>query len=272
MALAGEHGRKARFLAGGTDLLIDMKLLRVEAECLIDLTDISELRGIVFDGKELKIGAATPIRAVVSHPLVMDRYAALFEATSEMATTQIRNVATIGGNLCTASPGAEIAPPLLALGARIEITCESKVKSLPLDEFFVGPKESILGIGEILTAIFLPVPVDGAGSAYIRISRTHSDLRQINAAAALVAQNGVCEDVRIALGAVAPTPVRARNSEDRLRGRLLSRNRILEAANLVVADISPRTSIRSTSHYREHVAPVLVKRVLERALQRAQGI
>jgi carbon-monoxide dehydrogenase medium subunit len=268
LSLGKRFGGRAKFLAGGTDLLVDMKLLRTEPEYLIDITAIPELRGITFDGKELRIGPTTRIRELTAHSVLTADYAALSEATSEMATTQIRNIATIGGNLCTASPGAENAPPLLVFGASVEIRNASGTKKVPLEDFFVGPKKSTLDPGSLLTCISIPVPTGNAGSAYLRISRTHSDLRQINAAAALVTENGICKDVRIALGAVAPTPVRARKAEDMLRNRRLDQRRIEEAMLRVVADIEPRTSIRSTSDYRRRVAPVLVRRVLQRAHDR----
>ena len=268
LALAEKYGERARFLAGGSDLLIKIKLLRVEPECLIDLTGIDELRGISINDEELRIGAATSLNEINSFPLIKKNYTGLFEATSEMATTQVRNNASIGGNVCNASPGADTVPPLLTLNAKVNLTTGSGKKTVPLEEFFTGPGKTILSLGDVLTSISMPSLSSNTGTSFIKISRTHSDLPQLNAAAAIKVENGICTGVRIALGAVAPAPFRAIRAENVLKNRKPDQNTFEEAAGVVAAEIKPRTSIRSTEEYRKMVAPVIVKRALIKAYQR----
>ena len=271
LSLARKYGDRARFLAGGSDLLIDIKLLRIEPEYLIDITGIDELRGITCNEKELRIGAATILSEVSNFPLIRENYTALFEATSEMATTQIRNNASIGGNLCNASAGADTVPPLLVLKAKVNIATETGRKTVPLEKFFTGPGKTILNRGDMLTSISIPTAGPNTGTAFIKISRTHSDLPQLNVAAAVHVENGICKDARIALGAVAPVPIRAIKAENALRNKKLNQNTIEEAAGAVAAGINPRTSIRSTADYRKRVAPVIVKRALTKAYERLQN-
>ena len=268
LVLIEKYGERARFLAGGSDLLIKIKLLREEPECLIDITGIEELRGISINEEELRIGAVTSLNEINCFPIIKKNYTALFEATSEMATTQVRNNASIGGNLCNASPGADTVPPLLVLEAKVNITIGNEVKTVPLEEFFTGPGKTILNRGDILTSISIPISSSNTGTSFIKISRTHSDLPQLNAAAAIKVENGICTDARIALGAVAPTPVRAIRAENILKNRKPDHNAFEEAAGVVVTEIKPRTSIRSTEDYRKMVAPVIVKRALIKAYQR----
>lgn len=268
VSLAKKYGDKAKFLAGGTDLVVDMKILLVEPECLIDVTAIDELKGINSDEKGLRIGATTLLSEIHNLHLIKKNYIALFEATSDLATTQVRNIATIGGNLCNASPGADCAPPLLVLGAKVDIANQSGIKTVPLEEFFIGPKKTVMTTGDLLTRISLSAQAQDLATSFIKISRTHSDLAQLNAAAALRADNGICKAVRIALGAVAPTPVRAKKAEDVLRNKKLSLDAIDEAASMVTKDIKPITDCRSTEDYRRDVAVFIVKKALQKAFKR----
>jgi len=270
ISLLGKYGDKAKVLAGGTDLLIDIKLRRIKSDYLIDITGIAELKGITSDERGLRIGATTLQSEIVGSQLIQDKYVTLFEAVGKMGTTQIRNIATIGGNLCTASAGADTAPPLLVLEAEIEIASKSGRRTVPLEEFFTGPGQTVLKAGELLTAILIPATSPHTGTSFIRISRTASDLPQLNAAVALKTDNSMCKEVKIALGAVAPTPIRARKAEAILKNRELNQDAIEEAANMVVGDINPRTSIRSTSEYRKDVAIVITKRALLKAWERSK--
>ena len=270
ISLLGKYGNKAKVLAGGTDLLIDMKLLRKRPEYLGDITGINELKGITSNEKELRIGAITLLSEIGNSRLIQDRYAALFEATSEMATTQIRNLATIGGNLCNASPAADTAPPLIVLEAKAEIASQSGIRTVPLEEFFTGPGETVLTAGDILTAILIPAPAQHMGTSFIKISRTASDLAILNVAVALITDNNTCREVRIALGAVAPTPIRAKKAEDILTNRELTQDTIEKAASTVTEEIKPISDVRSTSDYRRDVAAVITKRALLRAYERSK--
>jgi len=272
VSLLKKYGDKAKVLAGGTDLLVNMKLRRLGPDCLVDITGITELKGITFNGKELRIGATTLLSEIATSQLIRDKYATLFEAAVEMATTQVRNIATIGGNICNASPGADTVPPLMVLEAKAEVASQSGTKTMPLEEFFTGPEETVLTEGDILTVISMPPPAQHMGTSFIRISRTASDLPQLNVAVALKTDNSTCKDVKIALGAVAPIPIRARKAEAILKNMELTQDTIEKAANAVTEEISPRTSIRSTSDYRRAVAPVITERALAKAYERSKEL
>jgi len=270
ISLLEKHGDKAKVMAGGSDLLVTMKLQGIQPKYLVDITGINELKGITLNGKGLRIGATVLLNDLADSQLLQEKYVALFEAVCLMGTTQVQNIGTIGGNICTASPGADTAPPLLVHDARVEIASQSGKRTVPLDEFFTGVDQTVLSAKEVLTAILMPAPSPHTGTSFIRISRTASDLAQLNAAVAVITEDGKCKDARIALGAVAPTPIRARKAEAVLKNRELNPDIIEEAANTVVEEISPRTSVRSTTEYRKDVAPVIVKRALLRAYERSK--
>ncbi|MFC1938430.1 FAD binding domain-containing protein, partial [Chloroflexota bacterium] len=237
LSLLGKYGDKASILAGGTDLLIKMKLLQVKPEYLVDITAIPKLRSISFDEKDLRVGTTVLLSELETSKVIQENYTALFEAICEMATTQVRNIATIGGNLCNASPAADTAPPLLVLEAKINIATQSGIRTVPLEDFFVGPGNTVLAAGDILTGISIAPPSQHMGTSFVRISRTSSDLAKLNVAAALTTHNGICEDAKIALGAVAPTPIRAKRAEAILKNRKLNQDAIDEAADMVGEEI-----------------------------------
>ena len=270
VSLLEKYGAEASILAGGTDLLVSLKLLRISPKYLIDITG-AELGSITPSENETRIGATTTINELAYSPLIYEKYTALAEAVQQMGTTQMRHVATIGGNLCRASAGADTAPPLLALEARAEIYRRSGRRTIPLAEFFIGPGQTALTPGEILTAITIPTPAPHTGSSFIRINGAVSDLPQLSAAATVVTENNRCTGARIALGAVAPTPIRARQAEKLLISKNLNQETIATAAGKVSEDISPRTSFRSTADYRRDVAAVIVKRALFKAYERGRG-
>ena len=265
-----EYGDKAKVLAGGSDLFISIKLHRIGPEYLIDITGITELNGITFNGKELRIGAATLLSEIADSQLIRDKYVTLFEAAAEMATTQVRNIATIGGNICNASPAADTAPPLIVLEAKAEITGQSGMRTILLEEVFTGPGQTVLKAGDILTAISIPAPVQYRGTSFIKISRTASDLATLNAAVALKTDNGTCQEVKIALGAVAPTPIRAKKAEAILKKEGVNQDTIAKAARAVTEEISPITDVRATSDYRKEVAAVITKKALLKAYERSK--
>ncbi|MFC2019291.1 FAD binding domain-containing protein [Chloroflexota bacterium] len=271
VSLLERYGNEASILAGGTDLLVSLKLLRISPKYLIDITGIGELGGVTGGENETRIGATTTIKELARSVLIYEKYTALGEAAQQMGTTQMRQVATIGGNLCRASAGADTAPPLLALKARAEIYRRTGGRTIPLAEFFIGPGQSALTPGEILTAITIPAPAPHTGSSFIRINGTVSELPQLSAAATVVTENDQCTSARIALGAVAPTPVRARQAEKLLISKELNREVVEAAAHKVTEEISPRTSFRSSADYRRDVAAVIVKRALIKAYERSRG-
>ena len=270
ISLLRKYGDKAKVLAGGSDLFINIKLHGFRPEYLVDITGITELKGIIFNGKELRIGASALLSEIADSQLIRDKYVTLFESVVEIATTQVRNIATIGGNICNASPAADTAPPLIVLEAKVEIAGRSGVRAVLLEEFFTGPGQTVLQAGDILTAISTPAPVQHRGTSFIRINRTASDLATLNVAVALQTDNSTCQDAKIALGAVAPTPIRAKKAEAILKRGKVNQDSIEEAANAVTEEISPITDIRSTVDYRKDVAAVITRKAISKAYERSK--
>ncbi len=267
-ALLAEHGDQARLVAGGTDLLVQMKMERVRSTCVISLAEVGELNGITSnDG--FAVGATTSIRAVSMSDPVRKRYAALFEACDAFSTVPIMIMGTIGGNLCNASPAADSAPALLVFDASVNLVSSAGSRVLPLEKFFTGPGSSALGKGEVLHSVRLPKPADGTGSAFLKVSRVVADIAQVCAAVTLVRDGDEITDCRIALGAVAPTPARVPRAEKTLIGRTFEPEAAEAAARIVEEDISPITDVRATAAYRRRVSRVIVRDALVTAWQRA---
>ena len=265
LRLLDEWGEDARVLAGGTDLLVQMKLRRVEPRCLINVKRLG-LRYIREEGEEVRIGALTRLRDLERSELIEREFPALHEAVRAMASVQVRNMATIGGNLCNASPAADTAPPLMVYGARLRLKSLRGERAVPVEEFFRGPGETVLERGEILVEVEAPRP--RGGSAFIKLSRTAMDLAKVNVAVLVSLEGGVISAARIALGAVAPTPVRAREAERFLEGRAPTRENFRRAGEIASTEIRPITDLRSTAWYRREVSKVLVADALERAVGR----
>jgi CO/xanthine dehydrogenase FAD-binding subunit len=266
--LVAEHGDQARLIAGGTDLVVQMKMERDSPSLLISLAGIEKLRGITSrDG--LNIGAMTPIRDVAGSATVRRQYAALYEACQAFSTVQIMIMGTIGGNLCNASPAADTAPALLALDASVDLVTGDGSRRVPLGEFFTGPCKTVLAKGEVMRSVALPEPDPGMGSAFLKISRVVADIAQVCAAVRLVRDGDRITDCRIALGAVAPTPVRIGRAEESLTGGTGGVEAFERAARIVAEDIRPISDVRATATYRLHAAKVIVRDALTTAWQRA---
>ncbi|WP_413848580.1 FAD binding domain-containing protein [Albidovulum sp.] len=267
-ALMKEHGPGARLLAGGTDLLVQMKMERLRPELVISLSGVKELAGIT-DGDGLTIGAATTIWEISKSPEVGARVAALREACNAFSTVSIMFMGTLGGNLCNASPAADSAPALLVHDASVVIRSVRSERRVPLAEFFTGPGRTVLKPGEIVTAVTIPAPTAGTGSAFRKISRVVADISQVCAAVSLVREGGRVTACRIALGSVAPTPVRVARAEAALVGANGTAEAFAAAAEIVAADIRPISDVRASESYRRHVAQTIVRDALQTAWQRA---
>jgi len=269
--ILSKYGSDAKILAGGTDLLILIKMGVLKPRCIVNIKKISDLYGIREQGDQLIIGALTKLRTLEKSKIIKENFTALYEAVKSMASVQIRNMATIGGNLCNASPAADTAPPLMVFNASLKIVGLNGEKIIPITSFFKGPKRTILKHDEILTEIILSCPGNRTGSAFIKIARTAMDLAKVNVAVKLViGEDNVIEDVAVALGSVAPTPIRAFSVEKYLRGKIFSEEIALEASKLVVKDISPITDARSTVEYRRHISKVITYEALVKAFKRAK--
>ncbi|MFQ5610559.1 MAG: FAD binding domain-containing protein [Anaerolineae bacterium] len=267
-----EYSSEAMLLAGGTDLLVMMKSGLVSPKAIINLKRVPGLAGITTGNGDVRLGTLTTFRAIETSALLQERCPALPEAAKWLGSVQIRHLATLGGNVCRASPSAESAPPLIALGAQAHIVGPDGERALPLDEFFTGPGTTVLAPGEILTEIRVPVPAARSGAAYLRRSiRPLMDLAIVNVAASVTLDEAGQSfvDARIALGAVAPTPIRARQAEAALRGQPATETVLEAAAALAAEEARPITDVRSTADYRRAMVRLLTRRALERALARA---
>jgi len=260
-----------KVLAGGTDLVVDLKIGRYKPKTIVDISGIKSLRYIVDEGDKVRIGALTRMQDIVESPVIREKLPVLAEAASMLGSWQIRNMATVGGNLCNASPAADSAPPLLVHEAKIKLTSIEGTREIPITEFFTGPRKTVMYKTELLHEIVVPYDADFARSySYVKVGRRNSfTLSVVAIAAVLKIRNKRIEDVRIALNAVAPTPVRARSVESFLKGKEVRSDVIEEASELVLNDISPISDVRASAEYRKHISRVLVKDALLKALERA---
>jgi carbon-monoxide dehydrogenase medium subunit len=267
------YGSKAKLLAGGTDLCLRLERRVVDPGVVVDLKKIRALRGIKLNRQGLTIGALTLMDEIASSPSVKGRYSIIADAAAVVGSIQTRNRATVGGNLCNASPAADTAPALMALSARARIASSRRQREVPLEEFFLGPGKTCLQANELLKEIFIPSPALKSGSSFQRCTRTTMDIALVNCAVfmSLASKQEVVSDVRIALGAVAPTPIRAKPAETFLIGKIADQDAIEKAAELAAAGVSPIDDVRSSAGYRRQMARVLTRRALKEALNRARG-
>ncbi len=258
LELLSKYRGEARVLMGGTDLLVKMKMRALEPSHIISLRKVRELDYIEFDDRGVRIGAGTRLRTIEKSEEIRERFPALWEAVRVIGSVQIRNMGTIGGNLCNASPAADTAPPLIVYGAEAVIVGPRGERRVRVEEFFKGPGKTVLEPDELLREVFIPY-VDDAGSVFLRLTRTSMDIAKISIAVAAWFRDAEITDCRIALGAVAPTPIRIPRAEEFLRGRRISMETLDQAGRIVSEDIKPITDARSTAWYRRAVARVLTR-------------
>jgi carbon-monoxide dehydrogenase medium subunit len=272
ISLLSQFGQKAKVISGGTDLLMQMRQKELLPDYLIGLGDIPDLDYIKYDEiRGLKIGALTHLVNIANSPSVRSKFSILAQAASLLGTPTIRNQATIGGNLCNAAPSADIAPSLLVLGAVAKIEGIAGEKIVPFESFFIGPGQTILGNNHLLTEIQVPNLPPHSGGVYLKQTRSQgADLALVGVAALVVMEGKILRDVKIALGAVAPTPIRAKKAEEILRGNELD-NKILEASSqAAVNEAKPIDDVRSSADYRRKLVAVLTKRAVTQAVQQAE--
>jgi len=270
--ILSKYGTNAKVLAGGCDLVPSMRRREVKPECVVSIGSIPGLDYIKGDGRAgLRIGPMTKIRSVELSPVVRRDYVALYEAVHSIASIQVKTTGTAIGNLCVATPASDIAPALVVFGAELRIVGPGSERGLPIENFCVGVKRCALQPGEMVTELILPPPPAGAGSAFLKLARTAADIAKINVAVMLTVANNTCNEVRIALGSVAPTLLRAKKAEDALKGKKLDQKVIEAAAQAAAEEAKPITDIRSTAEYRKETTRVLVGRAIEKALERAKA-
>ena len=273
MALLEEKWGKAFPLAGGTDLLVQMRRGRAQPEHLVDLKAIPGIRYVVEENaSRVKIGALSSLSSLEKSLYKSPTHRLLAEAAASIGSVQVRNKGTLGGNLCNASPSADMAPPLLALDARVVIDSPRGQRALPLQDFFQGPGKTALARGEILREIQIPFPPAGAGAVYLKLSRRRGmDLAIVGVACLLsLDSESCCQQVRIALGAVAPTPIRATRAENALLGEKVSDRLIEQVSRIAVEESRPISDLRASAEYRREMIRVLVQRSLELSRKRVQ--
>ncbi len=273
VALLVAEGRDARVFAGGTDLLVQIKEELVEPSLLVDIKNITQTRAISIGSQDIRIGAAVTGAELGEHDQLKALWPGVVEAVELIGSTQVQGRATIGGNLCNASPAADSVPALIAAAATVVIAGPQGIREVPVEEFMESPGKTSLAQGEFITTIVLPKPRSRSGDAYLRfIPRTEMDIAVVGAGAAIVLNpDGSCSALRLALGAVAPTARLVTAASGILLGNKLDEN-ILEAlANAARDTCSPIDDKRGTIEFRTQVAGVLACRAIKTAWQRAEA-
>jgi len=276
VALLHELGEAGRPIAGGTDLVVQMKEGHTRfpyPDMVVSLQRVKGLRNIEFSEKDgLRIGAGATMSEVANHEAVLARYQALAEGAGVVGSLQTMNMGTIGGNVCNAAPSADTVPPLLAFDADAVIVGPNGRRSQPLREFFAGPGQTKLKPGELLAELRLPTPPANTGSAYLRHTpRKQMDIAVVGVAVTLTLDGQTVKRARVALGAVAPTPLRAVSAESALEGKPASGETFATAAEAAVSDCSPIGDVRGSAEFRRHLVRVMTERMLKLAAERAGG-
>jgi len=275
MSLLNKYGNKAKVLAGGTDLVPQMKEKTIRPEYVISIGRIAGLDYIRFDGeKGLRIGALTTIRSIEQSPQLQPKYGLICQAASQMASIAVRNVATVGGSLCNASPSADTAPALIALSAKAKLVSAAGERIVPLEDFFTGPGATVLKTGELLTELQIPSPPAHTAGVYIKYSTRGGEELALIGVAALLTLNtgdGTCTDAKVVLGAVAPTPIRARGAEGVLKGKRIDQGLIEKAAQTASDESSPIDDIRGSAEYRREMLKVFARDAIKQAAELAKS-
>jgi aerobic carbon-monoxide dehydrogenase medium subunit len=263
--MLAERPGQARLLAGGTDLLIQMEAGKRRLEQVVSVGRIPGLDTIAWDARNgLTIGALVTLRQIELHPAVQERYPALQRGAAEVGSVQIRNLATLAGNVCNASPSADTSPALLALDATVRIAGTNGSREMAIGDFWTGPGRTALGPDEMLSAIHLPVPDPNARTFYYKLAvRKAMDLAMVGIAISLVPQNGSFSNARIALGAVGPVVLRATEAEQAITSGPVTPERIAEAAQLAMAASKPISDQRASAEYRREMVATLTRRGLQ---------
>jgi len=264
--------KNTRLLAGGTDLLVDIKEGIVHPENLISLAGIGGLKGIEKQDGRLRIGPLTTPFEIASHPLVNRHIPALADAARNMASPQIRSMATVGGNIASAVPSADLPPSLIAADAVVRLACSEGSREIDLADFFIGPRTTACRSGEVLTDVFMPVAPPQTGIAYEKfVPREANALAVASVAARLTLEEEKIAKSILVLGAVAPVPLPASGASGLLDGKEPSEALFLEAAAEAAAESRPISDVRASLWFRAEVVNVLAKKALAHALSRAEG-
>lgn len=259
----------ARLVAGGTDVLVRLREGRYHPPALVSLRRVESLRRIE-PGRVWTIGAGVTVAELLEHGELAAAFPVLVEAGRRLGSVQIRSAATVGGNLCNASPCADLAPPLLVLEARARIASAAGEREVPLPEFFVGPRRTALAPGEVLSALVVEAPPAGARATFLKQGRVRMDIALASVAVRLDLEGARCVQARVAAGSLAPTPTRLTEVEALLAGTELDDATLARARAAAEREVRPITDVRASAEYRRHLAGALVARAV-RALTRPEA-
>ena len=272
VALLSEHGDRARPLAGGTDILVELRVGRRDIDLLVDVKGIPELNEISYDPSGgLTLGAAVECYRIYGDAAVSDAYPGIIDFASLIGGTQIQGRASVGGNLCNAAPSGDSIPALIALGATAKIAGADGEREVPVEDFCLAPRQTVLQPGELLVSLHFPAPVAGSGARYIRfIPRNEMDIAVAGAGVSVVLDNGNIKSARVALASVAPTPLFVKEAGDALAGQPATDDSVRVASQLASEAASPITDMRGTIEFRKQLCEVLTRRALHTAIERAK--
>ncbi|MCX6612735.1 MAG: xanthine dehydrogenase family protein subunit M [Acidobacteria bacterium] len=264
----------AYLLAGGTDLLVQLRAGRKETDLVIDIKRVPELNEISFDPSTgLTLGAAVNWADIQEHPDVKRHYPSLAEVSSIIGGTQIQGRASLGGNLCNAAPSADSIPLLIALGARCRIASVNGEREIAVEDVCIAPGKNSLKPGDLLVSVHFPAPKPSSGAQYLRfIPRNEMDIAVAGAGASVVLNNGIFAEARIALASVAPTPLFVQAAGDSLKGKPVNEESIEAAAEIAKQAAQPISDMRGTAEYRRHLCAVLTRRALQAAVKQAKEL
>ncbi len=265
ISILSKYGERAQILNGGTDLIVGIRDKIIQPEYLVDIKAIPQLNRITYNKQDgLNIGATVTLNEISDSKVVQKNYPILAEACKTVGSYQVRNRATLVGNICNASPAADTAPPLLVLGAKVNIISTAGEKIIPINQFFTGVKKNVLKKGEFVTSVTVPPIKDKWTGVYLKQGRK----KDVDLATVGVAVVCIRDEVRIALGAVAPIPVRAPKTEELLKGKTIHESLLEKAGKSALGEVSPISDVRSSQEYREEIIKVLVRRAILQAKRR----
>ncbi len=267
--LLSQFGPRAKVLAGGTDLIAKMKNEVLKPEILISIKKLDQMKKIEYvPGKGVVIGARSTHNDLVNSKVLNEKYLSISEAAHQMAANQVRNAGTVGGNISNAVPSADLPPIFIALNAAVKVTGVKGERSLALEDVFAGPGKTNLTQDEIITEVIIP-DQKMTGSNYIKFGlRGAGALAVVGVAVAVQVENNVIKDARVALGAVAATPVRAKKTEEFLKGKKVSDEVLAEAGVIASGECKPISDVRASAEYRTDMVRVFTKRALRAAIDK----
>jgi CO/xanthine dehydrogenase FAD-binding subunit len=275
IALCQQYGEEARYIAGGTDVIVKIKDRQMRPQCLISLRNIPDLDHIKYEEGKLRIGALATHRKLELSPVLRKHFPILTDAVENIGSVQIRNVATLGGNIVNSVPSADGATPLIALGAKVRLLGPNGERMMLLEDIFTGPGQTLLKPGEILCEFVVPKLPPRTGGAYwkhMRRAAMELPILGVSVLVSLAEDMQTCVDARIGLGVLAPTPMRAKKAEAVLKGEKLSDDILENAGKVAASESKPRDTFRGEAWYRREMVEVLIPRIAKVAMERARQV